>query len=75
MQHRKYTGIEIANILQAKLVSPNPEDIQVFDILIDSRRLIAPEGAIFFALQSKRNDGHLYIGSLYKKGVRNFVVS
>ncbi|OFY47428.1 MAG: hypothetical protein A2W85_01830 [Bacteroidetes bacterium GWF2_41_31] len=75
MQHRKYTGIEIANILQAKLVSPNPEDIQVYDILIDSRRLIAPEGAIFFALQSKRNDGHLYIGSLYKKGVRNFVVT
>jgi alanine racemase len=29
---------------------------------------------MFFALRSKRNDGHRYIQELYKRGVRNFVV-
>lgn len=75
MQHKQYKGTELVTILQAKLVSTNPDNIVISDILIDSRRLISPEGALFFALSSKRNNGHLYIGSLYKKGVRNFVVA
>ena len=30
---------------------------------------------MFFALKSQRNDGHKYVQELYKRGVRNFVVS
>ena len=30
---------------------------------------------MFFALKTKRNDGHRYIDDLYSRGVRNFVVS
>ena len=33
-----------------------------------------PEKSLFFALTSKRNDGHKYIEELYEKGVRNFVI-
>ena len=48
---------------------------QVCDLLIDSRHLMDPRQALFFALSSVRNDGHKYIGELYDKGVRAFVVS
>ena len=44
-------------------------------ILTDSRSLCFPEETLFFALRSKRNDGHKYIIDLYNRGVRNFVVS
>ena len=75
MLHKQYSGDELVSILQAHLTSPNPEGVIVNDILIDSRKLISPVGALFFALASKRNNGHQYIGSLYKKGVRFFVVT
>jgi len=74
MHHKLYTELEIADVIKADLKSPNPETILVKDILIDSRRLISPDYCLFFALSSKRNDGHKYIKSLFKKGVRYFVV-
>jgi len=45
------------------------------DLLIDSRLLIHPDHCLFVALASERNDGHRYIGELYEKGVRAFLVS
>jgi alanine racemase len=74
MQHKLYNGRELATIMKAELVSPHEETVLVKDVLIDSRRLISPKNCLFFALSSKRNDGHKYIKSLYKKGVRYFVV-
>ncbi len=74
MYHKLYTGIEIADFLKADLQSADPGSIRVKDILIDSRRLISPDNSLFFALTSKRNDGHKYIRLLYNKGVRYFVV-
>ena len=44
-------------------------------LLTDSRSLSFPEETLFFALKSQRNDGHRYIQDLYRRGVRNFVVS
>lgn len=44
-------------------------------LLTDSRSLCFPEETLFFALRSERNDGHNYIPELYRRGVRNFVVS
>lgn len=49
-------------------------DSQIDWILTDSRSLCFPEETLFFALKSKRNDGHKYIPELYERGVRNFVV-
>ena len=43
-------------------------------LLTDSRSLCFPEQTLFFALRSKRNDGHRYIDDLYRRGVRSFVV-
>lgn len=44
-------------------------------LLTDSRSLCFPEETLFFALRSARSDGQHYIGELYRRGVRRFVVS
>ena len=64
---------DINNLLQAKRFGELEYNIDW--ILTDSRSLCFPEETLFFALKSKRNDGHKYIQELYSHGVRNFVVS
>lgn len=47
---------------------------EIRTLLTDSRELEDPEGTLFFAIRTKGNDGHRYIGDLYRRGVRSFVV-
>ena len=63
----------IVNILNAKRIGNREAEIDW--ILTDSRSLCFPEETLFFALKTKRNDGHKYLSDLYERGVRNFVVS
>ena len=49
-------------------------DATVGWLLTDSRSLCFPEQTLFFALRTKRGDGHRYIDELYRRGVRSFVV-
>ncbi len=63
---------EITSVVGATRVGTRPA--QVDWLLTDSRSLCFPEETLFFALKTKRNDGHRYIPELYKHGVRNFVV-
>ena len=68
--------ISIENI--TKLLNANRigfKESEIDWILTDSRSLCFAEETLFFALKTKRNDGHKYIPDLYKRGVRNFVVS
>lgn len=74
MQHQNYSLRQVAEIIGARLVG-NDENRAISDLLIDSRQLVAADHALFFALQSARNDGHKYIHDLYEKGVRAFVVT
>lgn len=74
MQHQFYSLNQISEIVGGQLVG-DQSMLQVCDLLIDSRHLMDPRQALFFALSSVRNDGHKYIGELYDKGVRAFVVS
>lgn len=64
---------EIISILNAERVGNASARIDW--ILTDSRSLCFPEETLFFALKTKRNDGHKYISELFDRGVRNFVVS
>ena len=50
-------------------------DHPVEHLLIDSRKAFSPTTSLFFAIISPRRDGHDFIGELYRKGVRSFVVS
>ncbi len=66
---------EIAKICKGELYG-NPDNSRiVMDLLTDSRKITSLENCLFFALLSKRNDGHKYIAELYQKGMRNFVIS
>ena len=63
----------VEKILNANRIGTREAEIDW--ILTDSRSLCFAEETLFFALKSKRNDGHKYIPDLYERGVRNFVVS
>ena len=71
--HQFYSLQKVAEIVGGKLVGSQAER-RISDLLIDSRHLMDPAQALFFALKSQRNDGHKYIEDLYEKGVRAFVV-
>ena len=43
-------------------------------LLTDSRSLCFAEDTLFFALKTKRGDGHRYLAELYRRGVRAFCV-
>ncbi len=73
MQHQFYSLTKVAEIVNGQLFGASDER-KISDLLIDSRHLMDPNQALFFALQSHRNDGHKYIEELYEKGVRAFVV-
>ena len=66
-----YLG-KISEIVNGRLMGRG--EVQVSDLLIDSRQLVAAGQTLFFALTSNRNDGHKYIEELYSNGVRAFVV-
>jgi alanine racemase len=46
----------------------------VTHVITDSRKIIAPEGGLFFALQGTTRSGNDFVVDAYKKGVRMFVV-
>ena len=68
----KYAVDQIATLIGAHRYGTSQGNVSF--LLTDSRSLSFPEETMFFALKSERNDGHKYIGELYKRGVRNFVV-
>jgi alanine racemase len=68
-----YTTNDIARIIGAKAILAG--DLPVEHLLLDSRKVYSPVLSLFFALEGVRRDGHRFIPELYKKGVRNFVVS
>lgn len=70
-----YTLSTIASIVHGQFISSSDNDPNINDILIDSRKLISPHGTLFIALKTKKNDGHKYIQALYRRGLRNFLVS
>ncbi|MBR1462254.1 MAG: bifunctional UDP-N-acetylmuramoyl-tripeptide:D-alanyl-D-alanine ligase/alanine racemase [Prevotella sp.] len=67
-----YTIEKITTLIGARRYGN--QDSSIRWLLTDSRSLCFPEETLFFALRTNRNDGHKYIGDLYRRGVRNFVV-
>jgi len=50
------------------------EDKLVTDIVTDSRKVVLTEGAVFFAMNGERHDGHRFLADLYAQGLRQFVI-
>ncbi|MDD6551982.1 MAG: bifunctional UDP-N-acetylmuramoyl-tripeptide:D-alanyl-D-alanine ligase/alanine racemase [Prevotellaceae bacterium] len=68
-----YTIEKVTTLIGARRYGDR--DANIGFILTDSRSLCFPEETLFFALKTGRNDGHNYIPELYRRGVRNFVVT
>jgi alanine racemase len=68
-----YSIKHIAQIISASCAVL--EEASIVYLLIDSRKIVFPETSLFFALTGPRRDGHSYIHEVYKRGIRNFVVS
>ena len=64
---------EITSVIGAERIGKHQATIDW--ILTDSRSLCFPEETLFFALKTKRNDGHKYIPELNDRGVRTIVVT
>lgn len=68
-----YTIEKVTTLIGARRYGD--KDTNIGFLLTDSRSLCFPEETLFFAIKSERNDGHNYIPELYRRGVRNFVVT
>jgi alanine racemase len=68
----KYSLQHIAAIVKS---ASTVNDSVIEYLVLDSRKIYSPRTSLFFALRGGRRDGHHFIPELYKKGVRNFVVS
>ncbi len=75
MHKSGYTIGKIREITGGKFLNSTNSGEAINNILIDSRRLVNPGNLLFVALRSAKNDGHNFLGELYEKGVRNFLVS
>ena len=68
------TAREIKKIVKATTCKVSEPSSAIDKLLTDSRRLVAAEGTLFFAIPTKFNSGCNYVEELYSKGVRNFVL-
>jgi len=66
----EYFLSEIASVTGGILVG---EDLKAENVSVDSRSGVCA-GTLFFAISGVNHDGHDYIGQLFEKGVRMFVV-
>src|ERR1017187_5167830 len=69
-----YTFKTVADILGAKILTESNPGAKITTLAFDTRTLVSPQSALFFAIRSKNNDGHKYLQDAYDKGVRNFVI-
>jgi Alr-MurF fusion protein len=75
MSAHSYTARSVARLFDGKFMSGSNPDAVIHHIIIDSRKPVSFQSDIFFALVTRRNDGHRYISELIEKGIRTFVVS
>jgi alanine racemase len=68
-----YTITEIAKICKGKWLNKNSSVAHLAYLSLDSRKIMFPESTVFFAIKNARQNANLFLESLYKKGVRNFV--
>ncbi|MEN8226523.1 MAG: bifunctional UDP-N-acetylmuramoyl-tripeptide:D-alanyl-D-alanine ligase/alanine racemase [Bacteroidota bacterium] len=64
---------EIGNLIDGSVHGEG--NLIVTDLAIDSRTLAPSNSTLFVALAGDQHDGHDYIGELYGRGIRSFMVS
>jgi Alr-MurF fusion protein len=69
----RYSALQIASVVNGKF--SGPKDLAVDQLIYDSRKTFDASNSMFIAIDGERNNGHNYIRSMYKKGVRTFLIS
>jgi alanine racemase len=64
----------IATLTGAEWISKG-EQVNISQVITDSRTVFSPSQALFIAIKGERHDGHQYIQDLYQRGIRNFLIS
>ena len=64
---------EIAHITSGQLLTLH-RDEEITTLVLDSRKAVPGQGAVFFAIKGERHDGHEYINAVFRSGVKNFIV-
>jgi alanine racemase len=64
--------LKVADIIKGTVVQTCQNRL-ISTLAIDSRKAVAGDQTLFFAIKGDRHDGHKYIQDLYKIGVRQFV--
>ena len=67
----KYRLSEIAAMCGATLLG---RDVEVSDVVTDSRNSVFGRGAMFVAMRGATHDSHKYIEQMYARSVRAFLV-
>ncbi len=69
--------MKLTEIVKAAKGNPIPENAEkeIVELLIDSRKIVHAEKAMFVALKGTHRDGHLFIKDAYQQGVRSFIIS
>jgi alanine racemase len=68
----KFSSADIAGITGGELIGP--PDILINEIVTDSRQLSYTDEIAFVAIRGRNHDGHQFIGNLYQRGIRLFIV-
>lgn len=74
MNLTSYSAKQIAEVLEGNHILVDPS-AQINNLLIDSRKGRQFETSLFIALDGDFRDGHRFVSEMYKKGVRNFILS
>lgn len=70
----QYTVSSISEIVNGRLIKQSGDAV-IEHLQIDSRKITHPAESLFFAIITSHRNGHKYIDEVYKKGVRNFIIS
>jgi alanine racemase len=68
-----YTLEKIAGIISGDIIGE--KSLEISRIATDSRKITDAEQNLFIAIDGERHDGHKYIGEMYQKGIRSFLIS
>ncbi|HRC88656.1 MAG TPA: bifunctional UDP-N-acetylmuramoyl-tripeptide:D-alanyl-D-alanine ligase/alanine racemase [Bacteroidales bacterium] len=70
--NKRITTGEAAGITGGKLYGSS--DLEIREIITDSRQSVFQEGTAFFAIKGPNHDGHNFLSQLYRRSVRIFFV-
>ena len=71
--NQKYALKDVAKITNGKIIGN--ENSVIKNIYYDTRIFVENNGHLFIAIQTKNNDGHLFINHAYEKGIRLFLIN